>query len=94
MLFRSLAAAAALLAVSTPVAAQDLDLRAQVAAFIQPTNAARTGVVVAQLREAVDNLESDLEREVRVLRGLVDTLISRGLITREEFLEHVRARGG
>ena len=52
MLFRSLAAAAALLAVSTPVAAQDLDLRAQVAAFIQPTNAARTDVVVAQLRAA------------------------------------------
>lgn len=52
MLFRSLAAAAALFAVSTPVAAQDLDLRAQVAAFIQPTNAARTGVVVAQLRAA------------------------------------------
>lgn len=52
MLFRSLAAAAALLAVSTPAAAQDLDLRAQVAAFIQPTNAARTEVVVAQLRAA------------------------------------------
>jgi Zn-dependent M28 family amino/carboxypeptidase len=52
MLFRSLAAAAALLAVSTPVAAQDLDLRAQVAAFVQPTNAARTEVVVAQLRAA------------------------------------------
>lgn len=52
MLFRSLAAAAALLAVGTPVAAQDLDLRAQVAAFVQPTNEARTGVVVAQLRAA------------------------------------------
>ncbi|MEJ6789765.1 M20/M25/M40 family metallo-hydrolase [Brevundimonas sp. BR2-1] len=52
MLFRSLAAAAALLAVCTPVAAQDLDLRAQVAAFIQPTNAARTDVVVAQIRAA------------------------------------------
>ncbi|MGZ9114799.1 MAG: M28 family metallopeptidase, partial [Brevundimonas sp.] len=52
MLFRSLAAAAALLAVCTPVAAQDLDLRAQVAAYIQPTNAARTDVVVAQLRAA------------------------------------------
>jgi type IV pilus assembly protein PilB len=51
-------------------------------------------VVVAQLREAVDGLEGDLAREVRVLRGLVDTLIARGLITREEFLEHVRARGG
>ena len=52
MLFRSLAAAAALLAVGTPVAAQDLDLRAQVAAFVQPTNEARTAVVVAQLRAA------------------------------------------
>ncbi|WP_332678076.1 M28 family metallopeptidase [Brevundimonas sp.] len=52
MLFRSLAAAATLLAVSAPVSAQDLDLRAQVAAFIQPTNAARTDVVVAQLRAA------------------------------------------
>ena len=52
MLFRSLAAVAALLVASTPVAAQDLDLRAQVAAFVQPTNAARTDVVVAQLRAA------------------------------------------
>lgn len=52
MLFRSLAAAAALLAVCTPVVAQDLDLRAQVAAYVQPTNAARTEVVVAQLRAA------------------------------------------
>lgn len=56
MLFRSLAAAAAaaaaLLAVASPVLAQDLDLRAQVAAFVQPTNAARTDVVVAQLRAA------------------------------------------
>ena len=52
MLFRSLAAAAALLAVTSPVAAQDLDLRAQVAAFVQPTNAARTQVVVDQLRAA------------------------------------------
>ena len=51
MLFRSLAAAA-LLVVSTPVAAQDLDLRAQVAAFVQPSNEARTSVVVAQLRAA------------------------------------------
>ncbi|MBA3051193.1 MAG: M20/M25/M40 family metallo-hydrolase [Alphaproteobacteria bacterium] len=46
------AAAAALLAVASPVAAQDLDLRAQVAAFVQPSNAARTDVVVAQLRAA------------------------------------------
>ncbi len=51
MLFRSLAAAAALL-VAVPAAAQDLDLRAQVAAFVQPTNEARTAVVVAQLRAA------------------------------------------
>ena len=52
MLFRSLAAAAALLAVTSPVAAQDVDLRAQVAAFVQPTNAARTRIVVDQLRAA------------------------------------------
>jgi Zn-dependent M28 family amino/carboxypeptidase len=52
MLFRSLAAAAALLAMSSPVLAQDLDLRAQVAAFVQPSNEARTAVVVAQLRAA------------------------------------------
>jgi Zn-dependent M28 family amino/carboxypeptidase len=52
MLFRSLAAAAALLAVAAPVAAQDVDLRAQVAAYVQPSNAARTDVVVAQLRAA------------------------------------------
>jgi len=52
MLFRSLAAAAALVAVSTPVAAQELDLRAQVAAYVQPTNEARTRVVVDQLRAA------------------------------------------
>ena len=53
MLFRSLAAAAALLAViPSTAAAQDLDLRAQVAAFVQPSNEARTAVVVAQLRAA------------------------------------------
>lgn len=52
MLFRSLAAVAALLAMSSPVLAQDLDLRAQVAAFVQPSNEARTAVVVAQLRAA------------------------------------------
>lgn len=59
MLFRSLAAkaafgaaAAALLVLASPVAAQDLDLRAQVAAFVQPSNEARTAVVVAQLRAA------------------------------------------
>ena len=52
MLFRSLAAVAALLVASTPVAAQELDLRAQIAAFVQPSNEARTAVVVAQLRAA------------------------------------------
>jgi Zn-dependent M28 family amino/carboxypeptidase len=52
MLFRSLAAVTALLVASTPVAAQELDLRAQVAAFVQPSNEARTAVVVAQLRAA------------------------------------------
>lgn len=52
MLFRSLAAAAALLAVAAPAAAQDVDLRAQVAAFVQPSNEARTRVVVEQLRAA------------------------------------------
>jgi len=52
MLFRSLAAAAALLAVAAPSAAQDLDLRAQVAAYVQPSNEARTQVVVDQLRAA------------------------------------------
>ena len=53
MLFRSLAAAAALLAViPSTAAAQDLDLRAQVAAFVQPSNEARAAVVVAQLRAA------------------------------------------
>ncbi|MDP3655988.1 MAG: M20/M25/M40 family metallo-hydrolase, partial [Brevundimonas sp.] len=51
MLFRSLAAAAALL-VAVPAVAQDVDLRAQVAAFVQPSNAARADVVVAQLRAA------------------------------------------
>ena len=52
MLFRSLAAAAALLAVAAPAAAQDVDLRAQVAAYVQPSNEARTQVVVDQLRAA------------------------------------------
>ena len=52
MLFRSFAAVAALFALSSPLAAQEPDLRAQVAAFVQPTNAARTEVVVAQLRAA------------------------------------------
>lgn len=52
MLFRSLAAAAALLAVAAPAAAQEVDLRAQVAAYVQPTNEARTRVVVDQVRAA------------------------------------------
>jgi Zn-dependent M28 family amino/carboxypeptidase len=52
MLFRTLAAAAAALIVATPVAAQEADLRAQVAAFVQPSNAARTQVVVDQVRAA------------------------------------------
>jgi Zn-dependent M28 family amino/carboxypeptidase len=52
MLFRSLTAAAALLILASPVAAQEVDLRAQVAAFVQPSNEARTAVVVAQLRAA------------------------------------------
>lgn len=51
MLFRSFAAAAALLA-AVPAAAQEVDLRAQVAAFVQPTNETRTRVVVDQLRAA------------------------------------------
>ena len=54
MLFRSLAAAAALLAVAAPVAAaaQDVDLGARVAAYVQPTNEARTQVVLDQVRAA------------------------------------------
>ncbi|SFS38448.1 M28 family metallopeptidase [Brevundimonas viscosa] len=52
MLFRSLAAAAALLAVVGPASAQEVDLRAQVAAYVQPTNEARTRVVVDQVRAA------------------------------------------
>ena len=54
--------------------------------------APESDLAVAQLREAVDRLEDDLAREVRALRGLVETLVERGLITREEFLVHVRAR--
>jgi Zn-dependent M28 family amino/carboxypeptidase len=58
MLFRRFAAkaafgaAAALLAVASPLAAQEVDLRVQVAAFVQPSNEARTAVVAAQLRAA------------------------------------------
>lgn len=52
MLFRSLAAAAALLLVASPVVAQGVDLRAQVAAYVQPSNAERADVAVAQLRAA------------------------------------------
>lgn len=51
-------------------------------------------LVVAELREAVDRLEDDLAREVRALRALVDALVDRGALTREEFLEHLRARSG
>lgn len=72
MLFRSLAAAAALLA--TPALAQEpvqgLDdaaylatIRDQVAAYVQPTNAARTEVVLRQIREA------GFEPEVEVFQG-------------------------
>lgn len=49
-------------------------------------------LVVAQLQEAVARLEDDLAREVRALRGLVDALIDRGVLGREEFLAYVRAR--
>ena len=52
MLFRSLSAAAALLAVAAPAAAQEGARRAQVAAYVQPTNEARTRVVVEQVRAA------------------------------------------
>lgn len=59
MLFRSVlasaVAAAALL--STPAAAQDVEaLEAQVAAYVQPSNAERMNVLVAQLRAAGFNL--------------------------------------
>ena len=50
MLFRTLAAVAAVLAAAAPAAAQaPLDLRAQVAAFVKPTNAERAQVVLDQL---------------------------------------------
>lgn len=51
MLFRSIAAAAVLLSAQS-TSAQELDLRAQVAAFVQPTNEARAQVAVTQLRAA------------------------------------------
>jgi Zn-dependent M28 family amino/carboxypeptidase len=51
MLFRSLVVVSALL-FATASAAQDVDLRAQVAAYVQPSNEARTQVVVDQLRAA------------------------------------------
>lgn len=52
MLFRSLAVSAVLFA-ALPASAQEApDLRARVAAYVQPTNEARTGVVVDQLRAA------------------------------------------
>ncbi len=51
MLFRSLALVSALM-VAPSVSAQESDLRAQVAAYVQPSNEARTAVVVEQLRAA------------------------------------------
>lgn len=52
MLFRSLAVSAVLFA-ALPASAQEApDLRTRVAAYVQPTNEARTGVVVDQLRAA------------------------------------------
>ena len=52
MLFRSLAVSAVLFA-ALPASAQEApDLRARVAAYVQPTNEARAGVVVDQLRVA------------------------------------------
>lgn len=51
MLFRSLVAVSVLF-VSTSVSAQSVDLRAQVAAYVQPSNEARTRVAVEQLRAA------------------------------------------
>ena len=50
MPFRTLAAVTALFVVAAPATAQEtLDLRAQVAAFIKPTNAERSQVVLDQL---------------------------------------------
>lgn len=51
MLFRSLVAVSALF-VASSVSAQTVDLRALVAAYVQPSNEARTRVVVDQLRAA------------------------------------------
>lgn len=52
MLFRSLAVSAVLFA-ALPASAQEApDLRTRVAAYVQPTNEARTGVVIDQLRAA------------------------------------------
>lgn len=51
MLFRSLVVMSALLGASS-AAAQDVDLKVQVAAYVQPSNEARTAVVVEQLRAA------------------------------------------
>ncbi|RZJ94325.1 MAG: Zn-dependent exopeptidase M28 [Brevundimonas sp.] len=51
-LFHIAAALAPLLIAAQPASAQDPDLRAQVAALVQPTNAARTEAVMAQLRAA------------------------------------------
>jgi hypothetical protein len=49
-------------------------------------------VSLAEIREALERLEDDIAREVRVLRALVEILIERKVITREEYLAHVRAR--
>lgn len=51
MLFRSLVVMSALLGASS-ASAQDVDLKVQVAAYVQPSNEARTAVVVEQLRAA------------------------------------------
>ena len=51
MLFRSLVVMSALLGASS-ASSQDVDLKVQVAAYVQPSNEARTAVVVEQLRAA------------------------------------------
>ena len=81
MLFRSLAAAAALLVASTPVAAQDLDLRAQVAACAK--GSAELGrmvehfslpVVRAYMRHVQDNAEESVRRVITRLSDGAFTL--------------------
>jgi hypothetical protein len=51
-----------------------------------------TDLTLAQLREALERLENDLAREVRVLRAVVEILIDRKVIGRDEYLAYVRAR--